>query len=188
VVKQRQVVALMLLSGTVALAGWSATTFGAFDSSDSEQAAAQVGDAGTRKASRLAIRSYDAAPAVQLASLAPPATSYLTLPKPELALAAGRVTAAATAEPVSPEPQVAAVSVDSAAAALTSSKRTVGSAPTPADDVAADDSAPAESTFVLASAPSTHVPTAEDTDPDAAPRAPGKLVNLFRPEPAADEV
>jgi hypothetical protein len=176
--RQRQVVALMLLSGTVALTGWGATTFGAFDSRNSE-AAAPIGDAVTRgaKASRLAIRSIDAA-------VHKTAASYLTLPQPDLALAVGRVTAAAS-EPVSPAPVMLAAVSPTDMPAL---ERTVGSGPKPTADAVSDDSQP-ESTFELASAPSTHVPTAEDaaSDPDA-PRGPGKLVNLFRPQPVEEDL
>ena len=101
--------------------------------------------------------------------MAPAASSYLTLPQPHVALAPVSVAGAATAEPVSPEPHVAVMT---------------------AADAATDDPEPRETTFVLASVSATHVPGVEDPVPDldAAPRGTGKLVNLFRPEPAAEDL
>ena len=98
-----------------------------------------------------------------------PAASYLQLPNPRLALANAPV---GTAEPVAPALAIASASVSAAADAVTS------------------EPAPAETTFVLASASTIEMSDGKgpvlDSVTTPAPASRGKLVSLFRPA-APDE-
>ena len=98
-----------------------------------------------------------------------PAASYLQLPNPRLALANAPV---GTAEPVAPALAIASASVSAAADAVTS------------------EPAPAETTFVLASASTIEMSDGKgpvlDSVTTPAPASRGKLVSLLRPA-APDE-
>jgi hypothetical protein len=153
---------LVLLGGTVALAGSGAAMFGGLDASG-------TGIAATPFVDRWAT-----------SGMAPPASSYLKLPRHDVALAPASVAEAAAAEPGSPEPHLAPAAPTAANAATT------------AADAATADPEPRETTFVLASVSATHAPSVEDTVPDADATPPGetrpRLVSLFRPQPAADDL
>lgn len=104
--RPRQFVALVVLCGTVALAGWGAARLGVFGSSGIENTATPMGGRGaTRGATSLSADvggPLDAPLASAMASIAAVATSQLKLPEPAAAPAAMFVGTAATAaeEPV----------------------------------------------------------------------------------------
>ena len=102
----RQSVALAVLCGTVALAGWGAAKLGVFGSSGIENTVTPIGDRGAaRGATSLSADAgepVDTPLASSMASVAGAATSHLKLPEPAVAPAAMSVEAA-TADPDPPE-------------------------------------------------------------------------------------
>jgi hypothetical protein len=105
--RPRQFVALLMLCGTVALAGWGAARLGVFSSSGIENTATPIGDRGaTRGAASLSAdagQPVDAPLASTMASVVAVAGSHLTLPEPAVAPAAMSVGKAATADSDPPE-------------------------------------------------------------------------------------
>ena len=103
--RPRQLVPLVVLCGTVALAGWGAARLYVFGSSGIENSA--IGDRGaTRGATPLSADAggpVDAPLASAMGSVAAVATSHLKLPEPTVAPAAMSVGKAATADPDPPE-------------------------------------------------------------------------------------
>jgi hypothetical protein len=99
--KPRQFVGLVLVCGTVALAGSGAARLGSFDSSGIENTATPIGDPGATRGARSSsvdAGSVDAPAAGATASVSAPATSYLNLPEPHVALAAISAADAATVD------------------------------------------------------------------------------------------
>ena len=105
--RPRQFVVLVVLCGTVALAGWGAARLGVFGSSGIENIATPIGDRGaTRGAVSLSAdagKPVDAPLASAMASVVAVARSHLTLPGPDVAPAAMSVGKTATADPGPPE-------------------------------------------------------------------------------------
>ena len=106
--RPRQFFALVVLCGTVALAGWGAARLGVFDSSGIENIATPIGDRGaTSGATSLSADAgeapSDAPLASAMASGAAVGMSHLKLPEPAVAPAAMSVGKAATADPDPPE-------------------------------------------------------------------------------------
>ena len=103
--RPRQLVPLVVMCGTVALAGWGAARLGVFGSSGIENSA--IGDRGaTRGATPLSADDgglVDAPLASAMGSVAAVATSHLKLTEPAVAPAAMCVGEAATADPDPPE-------------------------------------------------------------------------------------
>jgi hypothetical protein len=173
VMRPRQFPALVLLCGTVVLAGWGAARLGGFDSSGIENTATPIGDRGATRGEKslsAATGPVDAPSPSAIASAAL-ATSYLKLPEPHVALAAVFVADVATADPVSPEFAVA-------------------SAATSVADAATVDPDPTETAFVLTSGSAAEVLVFEAPLPDSRPTPPPKarvqLVSLFTSDPAEE--
>src|SRR5688500_2631307 len=105
--RPRQFVALVVLCGTVPLAGWGAARLGVFGSSGIENTATTIADSGaTRGATSLiadAGAPVDAPLASAMASAAAVTMSHLELPEPAVAPAAMSVGKSATADPDPPE-------------------------------------------------------------------------------------
>ncbi len=105
--RPRQFVALVVLCGTVALAGWGAARLGVFGSSGIENTATPIADSGaTRGATSLSADTgapVDAPLASAMASAAAVTMSHLELPEPAVAPAAMSVGKPATADPDPPE-------------------------------------------------------------------------------------
>ena len=145
--------ALVLLCGTVTVAGWGAAGLGGFDWSGIETTATPIWHpAVTRDATTL---SADAGPvgaphARARASVAAATTSHRKLSEPAVAHAAAPAIDAATADPAAR----GALSVHAGAS-------------------------PAEAPVVEGALP--------DSRPTPPPETPGRLVSLFRPEPAQED-
>jgi hypothetical protein len=105
--RPRQFVALVVLSGTVALAGWGAARLGVFGSSGIESTATPIADSGATRgatsSSADAGAPVDAPLASAMAAVAAVAMPRLELPGPAVAPAAMSAGKPATADPDPPE-------------------------------------------------------------------------------------
>ena len=147
--------ALVLLCGTVTLAGWCAARLGGFEWSGIENTATPIWNRGAARGAT--ISSADAgrvgAPlAPAMASVAAVATSHLKLPEPAVAHAAVSLGDGAAADPVSSELAVAPAAV-------------------PAADAATVDPAPRETAFVLAGVSAAEAPVVDAPLPDSSDAA-----------------
>jgi hypothetical protein len=197
--RPQQISALALVCGTVTLAGWGPVRLG--DATFEDRWAIRGAKALSAQAMQVEAR---------LAVFATPGTSYLRLPELPVvpaALAAGDAAATvaakpdalpaadvAAAAPASPEPSIPsekAFAADVAQAEPAASEGAVASA-VPSADPANIDLAPAETTFVLASVSPTEMLASEaplaDSDQTPASATRPRLVSLFRPEPADEEL
>ena len=166
--------ALVLLCGTVTLAGWCAARLGGFEWSGLENTATPIWNRGaTRGATTSSADAgrVGASLVPAMASVAAVATSHLKLPEPAVARAAVSLGDGAAADPVS-------------------SKLAVASAAVPAADAATVDPAPRETAFVLAGVSAAEAPVVEARLPDSRPTPPPetrvRLVSLFTSDPAKE--
>ena len=164
--------ALVLLCGTVTLAGWCAAGLGGFEWSGLENTSTELWNRGAARGATTSSAdagSVGAPLARAKASLGAVAAS-LGLPGTAGAHAAVSLGAGAAADPVSSKPAVASAAV-------------------PATDAATVDPAVGE-TDVVPAGVSAKAPVVEAPLPNSRPPPPpetrGQLVSLFRPEPAKD--
>ena len=172
-VKSRQF-ALVLLCGTVTLAGWGAARFGSLEWSGIENIATPSGNRGATGAATTSSPDVGAvgaplAPAV--ASVAAVTASHLKPPAPVVTDAAVPPGDGAAADPVS-------------------STLAVASAAAPAADAATVDPAPRETAFVLAGVSAVEAPVVDSPLPDSRPTPPPetrvRLVSLFTSAPETE--
>ncbi len=167
--------ALVLLCGTVAVAGWCAAGLGGFEWSGIESTATPIWNRGAARGATTS--SADAGPvgaprARAMASVAAVATSHLKLPEPAVAHAAVSLGDGAGADPVSSKPAVASAAV-------------------PATDATTVDPAPRETAFVLAGVSAAGAPVVEAPLPDSRPpppETPVRLGSLFTSDPAKEHL
>ena len=151
--------ALVLVCGTVALAGWCAAGLGGLEWSGIENAATPIWNRGATRGATTSsadVGAVGAPPAPAMASVSAVATSHLKLPTPAVAHAAVSLGDGAEADPAS-------------------SKLAVASDTVPAADAAAVDPAPHETAFVLAGVFAAEAPVVDAPLPDfsdAAARTP----------------
>jgi hypothetical protein len=173
VVRPRQF-ALVLLCGTVILAGWSAPRLGGLEWSGIENTATPIWNRGATRGATTSSADVGPVPAPlapAMASVAAVATSHLKLPAPAVAQAAVSLGDGVAADPVS-------------------SKLAVASAAVPAADAATVDPAPRETAFVLAGISAAEAPVVDAPLPDSRPTPPPKtrvrLVSLFTSDPVTE--
>jgi hypothetical protein len=164
--------ALVLLCGTVTVAGWCAAKLGSFEWSGIEKTATPIWNRGAARGAT--ISSADAGPvgvllAPAMASVAAVAKSHFKLPDPHGGVSLGH----------------------GAAADAISSKLAVPSAAVAATDAATVNPGPRETVFVPAGVSAAEAPVVGATLPDARPPPPPgtrvRLVSLFRPAPAEED-